>query len=537
MAELQKNYASPIAFRQFNLKNRSGGDPASDALRAQLLLNQNMETPPDLVVAFGPPATTFWFKYKGPGFLNTPFIGVGSDFTLPRENFRPGNAAIAVKYSFSNTLEDLLGLFPETSHILMVFGASDHEQRLASLAKLQLEEYAHTIDFEYTNKMNLPDLQNRLTGLSQDSAVFFCFLDSDVNGVLLDYYSGLEIVRAASSVPVFGAFDDQIGHGIVGGRLVQLERSGLAIAEAALEVLHEPPADIAWKTIELSSPVYDWRELEAWGIDSDRLPQGSEIRFKPASLWEQYAAWFLLGTLVFAVQTFFITYLLLERDRRRRAERVSANLSKRLISAHEDERRHLAREIHDDLSHRLACLALDAGFIAKNPGSDVANELVQTIHPELVSLSKDVHDLSYRLHPSLIEDFGIVAALQSQCEQLRRQTDLNILETYSEVPGQIQPDTALNIYRIAQESMFNAVRHARANVIELSLERDGTSLLLHVFDDGAGFDVEHENSRRGLGLSSMHERAQSLGSALTIRSQSGKGTVVSVTVPINGSPA
>ncbi len=536
MTELQKHYASPIAFRQFDLGMRIGNEGDFELLKMRLLELEYAIKPPDLVIAMGPPASAFWLNFRGPFFAHAPFIAVAADFTLAGMNFQPGDAAVVTRFSFKGTIEDFLRLQPDTAHILMVFGSSPFEEKLASLAKKQLEGISANISFEYTNRMRLSELQARLARLSPGSAVFFGVFDSDEDGVALNNYSGLTLVRASSSVPVFGAFEDQLGKGILGGRLIQVEKMGEEIVLTAQEILHKRPSDVVWKLIELSAPIYDWRELQAWGIDLKRLPPGSIVRFKPQTLWEMYPGWITLTALIIGAQVVLIVSLLLQHKRRRRAEVMSSQLGRRLISAQEDERRLLARELHDDLSQRLARVAIDTGYIAVNPGSDVAIELLQNLQPELVSISKDVHDMSYRLHPSLIDDLGLVAALQTECERMRRYTDVNIIEQFDNIREKIPVDQALCVYRITQEAVHNAVKYAEASSIGITLTLGGQRLVLTVRDDGKGFDPGDDALRSGLGLVSMRERAQLAGGSCEIRSQSCKGTTVTAIVPLKGVP-
>jgi len=537
MAELQKNHASPIAFRQFNLQQRNENNQGSEELKAQLLQNEFASAPPDLVVSMGPAATGFWLKNRDPFFSDTAFIAVAADFALADMSFRPGDAAIVTPFSFLSTVEDFLRLQPDTSHIVMIFGVSPDEKMLVNLAQKQLQSYSDRINFDYTDEMKLAALLNKIARLPSGSAVFFGIYGSDVDGVLLDYYSGLNLVRSSSSAPVFGAFDDQLGLGILGGRLIQLDKIGKEVAVTAQELLNNEPSDFIWKLVDLGVPTYDWRELQAWGIDPDRLPASSVIRFKPPTLWEAYAKEFLLTTLVIAVLLLLISALWLQNRRRRRAERASTRLGRRLISAQEDERRYLARELHDDLSQRLARVAIDASFVASSPDSEATREVLQNLHPELVQISKDVHDMSYRLHPALIDDLGLVTALQTECERLRRYTDVAILERFDKIPKQIPANVALCIYRIVQEAINNTVKYANADTIEIMLECEKDTLVLNVRDNGIGFNINHVTEQSGLGLSSMRERAQLAGGSWEIRSQPGKGTTVSATVPLNGAAA
>jgi signal transduction histidine kinase len=151
-----------------------------------------------------------------------------------------------------------------------------------------------------------------------------------------------------------------------------------------------------------------------------------------------------------------------------------------------------------------------------------------------VRISRDAHDLSYRLHPSLVEDLGVGAALRAECERLSRRTDATIRENICEVSKAVAGDAALCVYRIAQEALTNAIRHAGADTIEISLDSDSHALRLQVRDNGVGFDLADGLAGSSLGLSSMKERAQLAGGSLTIQTQRGNGTTVSAVVPCGG---
>jgi signal transduction histidine kinase len=278
------------------------------------------------------------------------------------------------------------------------------------------------------------------------------------------------------------------------------------------------------------SPVYDWRELRRWNIDPSRLPPGSEIRFRPASLWDEHKIAIIATAAVLALQTALIAALLWQRIRRRHAEREARSLGGRLITAHEDERRRLARELHDDITQRLAGLAIDAARIEGGTGSP--DRGARTIRDGLVELSEDVHALSYRLHPSVIEDLGLVEALRAECERIARQEPLRVDLDSSEVPQKLPSDTAICLYRVAQEALRNVVRHAKASDVNVSLLGSDGGILLTVRDNGTGFDDRRKVDRTSLGLASMRERVRLLGGRLEIESQPDRGSAVVAWVPL-----
>jgi signal transduction histidine kinase len=536
-AELQRQMSGHISFSEVNLDARWGDEASRESLIVDLLRNRQAGVMPDLVVAVGPPAIDFWIRYREVIGCPAPLIALAREGAFDRADFQPDDDGVWVEFTFSDAVEQILHLRPDTSKILFVLGNSKLENALAAQARSELANYADRLTFEFTNDMTLHEIRGRVAQISDDAAVHFGIFNVDSAGVIMRHDAGLAEIRKASKVPVFGAFDDQVGDGIVGGRLIPLEHAGMKIAEAGTAVLRGEPAADTWQVVDLSTPTYDWRELRAWGIDFDRLPVGSDIRHQPMTIWEQYANWILLAAAVLLAQSLLIVSFIAQRRRRRRAELEHIKLSGMLITAHEDERRHIARELHDDLSQRLARLAIDASVIDKNASPDTLEQAVTGLRDELGRVSEDVHDISYRLHPSLVEDLGIVTALRTECDHVRQRADVKVIENIGETNGRIPSDVALCVYRIAQEALNNATRHAKADSIELNFKPHGRTLNLVVRDDGRGFEKARLRPGEGLGLASMRERVRLLDGTLEINSKPGEGTTVSAVVPLDGEVA
>ncbi|WP_141683990.1 PAS domain-containing protein [Rhizobium sp. AC44/96] len=217
---------------------------------------------------------------------------------------------------------------------------------------------------------------------------------------------------------------------------------------------------------------------------------------------------------------------------RQAAEEEARELSGRLIHAHEDERARLARELHDDVTQRLAVLAINAGRAERSADSPADSAAMYEMREELVRLSEDVHSLSYRLHPSILEDLGLEEALRAECDRFAAlERTIIHLDTENSTTN-ISPDIALCLFRIAQEALRNVGRHADASRVRVSLVRKGDKLNLTIQDNGKGYNSLAVTGKASLGLASMRQRARLVGGTIEIESATGTGTTVFASVPL-----
>lgn len=205
-------------------------------------------------------------------------------------------------------------------------------------------------------------------------------------------------------------------------------------------------------------------------------------------------------------------------------------LAGRLLSVQEEERRRLARELHDDLAQRLAVLAIEAGKVRSEGCSDEAAEMLQDVQDALISISEDVHRISRQLHPSIIEDLGLEQALSSETHNFSRLEKIPVKLEYD--IGSLEPslDIAVSLFRITQESLRNIQKHAHAKSVSIQLVRENSSLLLTIKDDGRGFEPDIVRNMPGLGLKSMRERIRLINGSISYISLPGQGTTVQVRV-------
>jgi PAS domain S-box-containing protein len=226
----------------------------------------------------------------------------------------------------------------------------------------------------------------------------------------------------------------------------------------------------------------------------------------------------------------------LERQiaKRKRIEEARRELLHRVVHAQEEEHRRIARELHDDLTQRLAVLAIDAGTFERLPGCppDIGDR-ARAMRDQLMSLSETVHSLSRQLHPSILDDLGLSDALRSECLTLSKRDGITVKYHAQDVPTDLSRDVALCIYRVAQEALRNIGRHAQARRAAVRLVANDQQLVLCVRDWGIGFEVAASGKTK-VGLESMRERARLIKARLTVHSRRGEGTKITMRVPMQG---
>ncbi|TFG43809.1 MAG: sensor histidine kinase [Gemmatimonadales bacterium] len=216
---------------------------------------------------------------------------------------------------------------------------------------------------------------------------------------------------------------------------------------------------------------------------------------------------------------------------RKLAEAELGQLSRRLIAAHEAERALLARELHDDVTQRLAVLAIDVGRAEQAAPDSAHAQAMRDIRHGLIRLSEDVHALAYQLHPSVLDELGLAEALRAECERVGRRGSLQLSVEIHGTPGNLSRDAALCLFRIAQEALNNVTRHAKAHAASVTLRDLDGGCVLAVRDDGRGFATGRPGAGRSLGLASMRERIRLVNGTLDIESEPGQGTTVVAWAP------
>jgi signal transduction histidine kinase len=213
-------------------------------------------------------------------------------------------------------------------------------------------------------------------------------------------------------------------------------------------------------------------------------------------------------------------------------------LSGKLATAQEVEQTRIARELHDELGVGLTCLKIDLSRLATILGDGVSadgreklDDKVRSMVEQVDKTIASVRRLATQLRPALLDDLGLVAAIEWQCEDFQKRTSIPCTCVTSADDIAMGPERATALFRICQEALTNTARHAQATAVTVKLESRNDSLQLVVADNGVGIPGRKVSDRRSLGLLGMKERAALFGGDITIQGDPDKGTTVIACLP------
>jgi len=357
-----------------------------------------------------------------------------------------------------------------------------------------------------------------LVRLSRDAAV----AERDLSATLLDLSGALIVMRDPDGA-------------ITGFNAACQETSGYSFAEVKNRRLADfllPPEEVA-QSEAIFAALRDGVET-ATGHESSWIRKDGSSRRVIA--WSSLAHHGADGSVTRVISTGLdITGRKLTEDALRHSQEELRRLTAGLFTTQEEERKRLARELHDDMNQRMAMLANEVNLLERDlPAStDLVRDQLRSLRERVEQLSDDLRRAAHQLHPSSLEHFGLVAALESYCPDFSKLYPIQLKFTHRGVPAAIPFDVSLCLYRVAQECLHNVAKHSGAKEATLVLRGTQGGILLSVIDKGAGFDPDLAADRSGLGLVGIRERVRLVGGSVAIHSRPGHGTTIDVRVPLN----
>jgi two-component system, NarL family, sensor histidine kinase UhpB len=213
---------------------------------------------------------------------------------------------------------------------------------------------------------------------------------------------------------------------------------------------------------------------------------------------------------------------------RQRLREVAA----RALSAQEEERKRIARELHDGTAQTLAALRVRLRIARSLEDGEARNQLLERISGDLGEAAEELRRIAQGLRPPALDMLGLAPAIESYARGVGETAGVTTALDLQPVEGLLSPDAELALYRIVQEALSNVARHSNAGTVRVRLEREQRSVTARIEDDGRGFGVRAEMTNGGLGLYGMQERAAYVGGSVEIESEPGRGVRVRVTIPV-----
>jgi signal transduction histidine kinase/ABC-type uncharacterized transport system substrate-binding protein len=508
-AELIRQSPWPLDITEHSLVTARSGDENPEAPFVDYLRAIFAKRPLDLIVAIGAPAAAFVQRYRPQLFAATPMALMAVDQRRVQYNSLTANdVVVAVQINYLAAMENILQVLPQTKDVVVVVGTSPIEKFWKEAIAKELEPLANRISLSWTDQLSFEALLKRASALPQNSAIFWELMIVDAAGVVHEGGAALSKLHAVANAPIFSYDESFFGREIVGGPLLLAADSGRQTAAVAIRILNgEKPGDITVPPVQFASPMFDWREMQRWGISEKRLPPGSQIVFRDPTLWSQYRLQLLLIALVTLTEALLIVGLLYERRRRRTAEGESfrrmselAHLN-RLATAGA-----LSASIAHEVRQPLAAMVAQSGaamrwLARKTPDVDEARAALQKIATAGARASQIIENLRsmFRRETSSRRSLDVNELIENVIELTDPETRKHgVVVRTSLFEGPMRKTSGdqsqleqvfLNLIMNAIEAMSSSTDGARVLDVKSSVS-DAGDVLVTVADSGPGATVE-----------------------------------------------
>src|SRR6476646_1192838 len=325
--ELNQQSPWPLDITEHSLVTARSPDEDPEAPFVEYLRALFAKRPLDLIVSIGAPATAFVQRHRQRLFATTPMVFTAVDQRrVEYSSLTAYDAAVPVRINYLSAFENILQVLPDTKDVIVVVGASPIEKFWKEAIGKEVEALASRIKLSWTDELSFEALLKQASALPPHTAIFWELMIVDAAGVVHEGDVPLTRLHAVANAPIFSYDESFFGNAIVGGPLLLAVDTGRQTAAVAIRILNgEKPGEIRAPVVQFASPVFDWREMQRWGISKNSLPPGSEILFRSPTAWEQYRGYILAFFAAILIQSALILWLVYEHWRRQRAEILARN--------------------------------------------------------------------------------------------------------------------------------------------------------------------------------------------------------------------
>ena len=514
---------------------------------------------PELIVTVGGPAAVFARKYRQELFPDTPLLFGSVDQRYLRDApLGENETAVAVDNDFPGLVDDILQLLPRTRQVFMVMGSGQLGQFWRRELEDQFKRFHERLTFVWSNDLSLPEILRRCATLPSDSAIFYLTFGADAQGGAYTDERVLAAFRATANAPLFGPFSVFLGSGVVGGTLMSIDTLARDTADVALRLLNgAPTSSINVPPHRPDQPMFDWRELQRWGISESRLPVGSVVQFRHPSLWQEYKLTVLTTAGLLAIQSILVVGLLYQSRARQRAELESR---KNLALAADANRRETMSALTSSIAHELGqplsammhnAQALQMMVSANRASPDTIGEILSDIQAQGVRATQivDRHRTMLRSHQmekqpldvhALIEESLALVAHDMQAREVELTVTLSSNSCVISGDPVLLQQVLVNLLLNAIDAMADippARRRIRIRCdirkadIEISVRDTGKGLAADVMSTLFKPFITTKSHGLGIGLTIARTIINAHGGTIDARNNSDGGATFTVTLP------
>jgi len=515
--------------------------------------------PPDLIVTVAGPAALFARKHRQQLFPGTPLLFASVDQAWLRDApLGENESAVAVVNDLPRLVEGILRVLPETRQVFMVVGAGPLRDFWRRELESGFTRFQGRVTFVWPDETSLPEILHRFASLPSHSAIVYLSFASDAQGGAYADEQVFDDLHATANAPLFGGLSPLFGHGIVGGSMISIGDLARNTADVASRILSgEPAASLRIPPLMAGQPMFDWRELERWGIPESRLPPGSVVQFRRPSLWAEYKFTVLAAVAVLVLQSLLITRLLYEHRARQRAEIESR---RNLALAADANRRETISALTSSIGHELAqpltaimqnTEALQMLVTPNREATDETGEIVADIRADAALAtqiinrhramlrSRQLEKKPIDLHSVIDETLGLVAH-DMRARQIRATLELSSTPCVIDGDQVLLEQVLVNLVKNAMDAMAETpparrqitIRSAvRAADVEVSVCDTGTGLPADIMRTLFTPFVTTKSHGLGIGLTIAQRIVEAHAGTIAAHGNVDGGATFTVTLP------
>ena len=325
--QLERQSPWPLDIFDHSLVTARSSDEDPEGPFVEYLRALFAKQPLDLIVSIGAPAAAFIQRHRQRLFADTPMVFTAVEQRRVQYSTLTANdAVVAVWINYFAAIENILRVLPDTKNVIVVVGTSPIEKFWREAIAKEAESLSNRVQLSWTDHLSFDKLLEQAGALPPQSAIFWELMIVDAAGVVHEGSAPLTRLHAVANAPIFSYDESFFGREIVGGPLLLVADTGRQTAAVAVRILGgEKPGDIKIPPVQFGTPMFDWREMQRWGISESRLPPGSEIFFRDPTAWERYRLEISAICAVLLAQVALISWLIYEHRRRGRAEVLARN--------------------------------------------------------------------------------------------------------------------------------------------------------------------------------------------------------------------